>query len=32
MFLTDQIIVYPFVHILNINFFFADELEEPKIG
>ena len=31
-FLLNQIIVSPFVHILDIISLFAAELEEPKIG
>ena len=31
-FLLNQIIVSPSVHILDIIFFLADELEKPKIG
>ena len=31
-FLPNQKIVSPFVHIFDITFFFAVQLEEPKIG
>ena len=31
-FLLNQIIVFPFVHILDMVSLFAAELEEPKIG
>ena len=31
-FLLNRIIVSPFVHIFDIIFLFAVELEEPKIG
>ena len=32
MFLLNQIIVSPFVHIFHTIFLFAAEFEEPKIG